>query len=518
GARALGGWRYDGGRPDVGGNVKWGLSTNLTLNGTVNPDFSQVESDAGQVTPNPRQALFFAEKRPFFLDGLEYFGTPSQVIYTRRIVDPTAAVKVTGKVSGTSFGLLSAVEAADSVMGRDRAVFNVVRVLKDIGSQSRLGVAYTDRIEGGDYNRVGQIDGRVAFGGINTLSFHGAVSRTREAGTTTTAPLWSLSFARTGRRFGLTASFQGVSDRFEARSGFIAQEDMAQLNLGPTITFYGKQGAFVERFNGSLSAMYSWAYPRFVAGEAPRDRQHWFNGTVAIRGGYTLSTTVFIETFGFDERLYRDYRLEVPTATGLDTVAFGVKPDLPVGAVMVRAKTPEVAGFAFDGFIAYGLDPNYLEWSKSEIVFARFGVTYRPTEKLRFESGVPILLHYRRRDGSRVDGAVIPRLKMEYQVSRSIFLRFVGEYRSVYRDDLRDEDRTGYPILIRDPDGVFKRASRSENNGLSVDWLFSFQPTPGTVFFAGYGSSLTEQDAFRFRGLARTRDGFFTKLSYLFRI
>ena len=162
--------------------------------------------------------------------------------------------------------------------------------------------------------------------------------------------------------------------------------------------------------------MYSWAYPRFVAGEAPRDRQHWFSGTVAIRGGYTLSTTVFIETFGFDERLYRDYRLEVPTATGADTVAFGVKPALPTAAVMVRAKTPEVAGFAFDGFAAFGRDPNYLEWSKSEIVFARFGVTYRPTEKLRFESGVPILLHYRRRDGSRVDGAVIPRLKMEYQV------------------------------------------------------------------------------------------------------
>jgi hypothetical protein len=108
---------------------------------------------------------------------------------------------------------------------------------------------------------------------------------------------------------------------------------------------------------------------------------------------------------------------------------------------------------------------------------------------------------------------------MEYQVSRSIFLRFVGEYRSANQDDLRDEDRTGHPILIRDPDdGVFKRATRGESNALRVDWLFSFQPTPGTVFFAGYGSSLSEADAFRFRGLARTQDGFFTKFSYLFRL
>ena len=99
-------------------------------------------------------------------------------------------------------------------------------------------------------------------------------------------------------------------------------------------------------------------------------------------------------------------------------------------------------------------------------------------------------------------------------------MRIVGEYRSLYQDDLRDDARTGQPILIRDPeDGVFKRslASRQESNSLRVDWLFSFQPTPGTVFFAGYGSSLAEDQAFRFKGLARTRDGFFTKLSYLFR-
>jgi len=522
GAATPTGWQYNGGRPDAGGNVKWGMSTNLTLNGTINPDFSQVESDAGQISPDPRRALFFAEKRPFFLDGLEYFSTPSQVIYTRRIGAPTAAVKVTGKVSGTSFGLLSAVDGEEtSATGRDQPVLNLVRVLTDVGDHSRLGFAYTDRIERNDYNRVGQVDGRWVFGGINSLAFHGAVSRTRTAGETTTGPLWYLNFARTGRRFGFNTSFQGISDRFHAGSGFLSQGDLAQFTIGPSFTLYGRQGAFVERFNGSITATYSWAYPRFVAGAPARDRQYWFNGTWQIRGGFNLSSTVFVESFGYDERLYTDYRLAVPTATGVDTVPFGVKRRLPVRAVMLRAKTPEVGGFAFDGFAAYGRDPNYLEWSTSEIVFARLGLSYRPTEKLRFESGVPILIHYRRTDGTRVDGGVIPRLKMEYQVSRAIFLRFVGEYRSSYQDDLRDDGRTNHPILIRDPeDGVFKRslALGHEANTLRVDWLFSFQPTPGTVFFAGYGSSLAEEDAFRFRGMARTRDGFFTKLSYLFRI
>ena len=77
---------------------------NLTLNGTVNPDFSQIESDAGQFAFDPRQALFFPEKRPFFLDGIEQFATPNNLVYTRRIVQPVAAAKLTGKISGFSLG------------------------------------------------------------------------------------------------------------------------------------------------------------------------------------------------------------------------------------------------------------------------------------------------------------------------------------------------------------------------------------------------------------------------------
>src|SRR6266513_1867735 len=104
------GYRYDVGDPQVGGNVRWGVSDNLTLNGTIKPDFSQVESDAGQLVFDPRQALFFSEKRPFFLEGSELFQVPQNLIYTRRIVQPIAAVKLTGTTFGTDIGLLSAVD------------------------------------------------------------------------------------------------------------------------------------------------------------------------------------------------------------------------------------------------------------------------------------------------------------------------------------------------------------------------------------------------------------------------
>ncbi|MBA3522775.1 MAG: carbohydrate binding family 9 domain-containing protein [Gemmatimonadales bacterium] len=98
GSRTGGSWDYRGGRPELGGTVRWGITNNLSLTGTANPDFSQVESDAGQFLFDPREELFFQEKRPFFLDGIEQFTTPNQLVYSRRVVQPVAAAKVTGKV------------------------------------------------------------------------------------------------------------------------------------------------------------------------------------------------------------------------------------------------------------------------------------------------------------------------------------------------------------------------------------------------------------------------------------
>ncbi|MDO8834471.1 MAG: DUF5916 domain-containing protein, partial [Vicinamibacterales bacterium] len=91
--------RFSRDATDVGPgvNVRLGF-TNVSLDATANPDFSQVESDAGQVAVNERFALFFAEKRPFFLEGIELFATPNQLVYTRRIVDPIGGAKFTGKI------------------------------------------------------------------------------------------------------------------------------------------------------------------------------------------------------------------------------------------------------------------------------------------------------------------------------------------------------------------------------------------------------------------------------------
>src|ERR671914_855799 len=186
GARGSSGWDYAGGGPEVGGTVRWGVTNNLTLNGTANPDFSQVESDAQQFAFDPRNELFFQEKRPFFLDGIEQFATPNNLIYTRRIIQPVAAAKLTGKAFGTDVAVLSAVDdRIGSANDEDHPVYNLLRIQRGIGSQSRLGLVYTDRIEGSNYNRVAVADTRLV-GGIYSAQLQLAGSRTRRSGVTET--------------------------------------------------------------------------------------------------------------------------------------------------------------------------------------------------------------------------------------------------------------------------------------------------------------------------------------------
>ena len=97
-----------------------------------------------------------------------------------------------------------------------------------------------------------------------------------------------------------------------------------------------------------------------------------------------------------------------------------------------------------------------------------------------------------------------PRLKLEYQLNRAIFFRFVGQYDASNVDDLRDDSRTNGPIVVPDGNGGYEPVLAWTRNDFSFDALFSFEPGPGTVIFAGYGSSLTEQDSFKFNRLERT--------------
>ena len=131
----------------LGVNVRYGISSNITLNGTINPDFSQIEADVAQINYDPRRSLFFPEKRPFFLDGIELFTTPTRLIYTRRIANPAAAAKIAGKIGNTSIGFISAADnTGSSLSNLDPAYVNALRLKRDLSSQNHIGFVYTDRL------------------------------------------------------------------------------------------------------------------------------------------------------------------------------------------------------------------------------------------------------------------------------------------------------------------------------------------------------------------------------------
>ncbi len=516
------GWSYVGKRPTIGGNVRWGVTNNLTLNGTINPDFSQVEADAGQISFDPRAALFFAEKRPFFLDGLEQFAVPNNLIYTRRIQQPVTAEKLTGKVGNTEIALLSAVDAQSaSASGHDNPVFNIVRLQRDIGAQSRLGMMYTDRIDGGNYNRVLEADGRVVWNRINSLQFQFAGSATRVGGVSTAAPLWDLRFRRATPHLVVNALFNGMDNQFVTKSGFLSRVGQVHANIGPTYMYIGQPGALVEQGTVGLLVDGIWEYHNYFHQGDARDKKYHLDLHGQLEGGWQVGASLLIESFGYDPAYYGGlYRIEVPHAgRASDTLAFTGTPRLPNLDWVFSASTPQFKFLTLSAMYLWGQDENFYEWASSNIVYTNVSADIRASEQVRIGFTYQMQDYLRPSDNSRTGRIQDPRLKVEYQVNRNIFVRLIGEYISTFTDSLRDDSRTNLPLLVYDPRAKrWVRTTRSTVNTFRGDFLFSYKPVPGTVLYVGYGSSMDEPSAFAFRELQRRSDAFFVKASYLFRL
>ena len=263
----------------------------------------------------------------------------------------------------------------------------------------------------------------------------------------------------------------------------------------------------------------TWQYDELMAGRASQDRKLHFNNNFTFKGGWRVGGSVLFETFGYDQALYSNYYLGQETASGLEFIKYPDGPRLPNLDYVFSATTPQRAGVELDALVLWGKDENFYEWSSADIVFLNVGAAWKPTEKLRVDARYQLQSFRRRTDGSMVGIRRIPRLKAEYQISRPIFVRVVGEYNSDWQDDLRDDSRTNLPIYIRNAAGQYERAAKNYVKSFRADWLFSYQPTPGTVLFAGYGNTLADlDDDTRTARLRRTTDGFFLKLSYLFRL
>jgi hypothetical protein len=494
--------------------MRWGLTPNLTLNATVNPDFSQVEADATQFQIDPRQALFFPEKRPFFLDGIEYFSTPNSLVYSRRIVAPVAAVKLTGKVAGTTVAGLSAVDdRGQSADSASHPIFNIVRVQRDVANASRVGFLYTNRVDGETANHVTAADSHLVWRKIYALDLQFAGSRTSAGADDSSGVLWQAALRRTGRRFSLRYSLGGNNRSFRDASGYIGRPGVVTGEFTNQIALFGSPGAAFEKWTGDVQLQGTWDYHAFAAGDTPLERKLHLNNNLFFRGGWHTGFSVLIERYGFDPSPYTSYAI-------LDGHALRPfsGPTLPNLDYVATLDTPRVHGLSANILYIWGRDENFFEWASANIVYATFSVQWRPTERLRVDLGHNIQSFARRTDGSYVGVRRVPRVKIEYQATRAVFVRYVGEYSTNYQDALRDDSRTGLPLVFVTADGSYRIAAGLRQRSFRNDWLFSYQPTPGTVFFAGYGNAFANPDSAHAGELHRTRDGVFLKFSYLFRL
>jgi len=516
GAPAPAGWSYDVNRPSPGGTVRWGVTSNLTLNGTVNPDFSQIEADASQFTFDPRSALFFPEKRPFFLDGLEQFATPNRLIYTRRIVDPVGAAKLSGKIGGTSVAFLSAVDDDGQSSHGAHPLYNLARVQRDVLGQSKVALVVTDKRDGPDSNTVLAGDTRIAWGGLWNAQAQVGVSRTESAARVASGPLLQAVLERNGKRFGLSWRGTSLGEDFRAESGFIARPRVTNVTLDQRWTVFGGAGSRLESLSSDVVLNGVWSTRDLWDGHDPLERKLHLNNNAVFRGGWRAGASVLVERFDYDPELYQDYGLLAADGSVLPFVGTPYIHNLDW---VLSFSTPQFSGFSASFQRVWGRDENFFEWSPADIDYVDLFLDYRPTEHLRLEGRYQLQHFQRRTDGTTVGARHIPRLKLEYQLTRAAFLRAVGEYDLDRQDDLRDDGRTDLPIAIRDAaTGVYERALGFKENRLRVDFLFSYQPVPGTVIFVGYGSRFLEEDDSLPRGLRREGDGFFLKLSYLIRV
>jgi len=485
-----------------GVNARVGF-TNTSIDATVNPDFSQVESDAGQVTVNERFALYYPEKRPFFLEGNELFATPNQLVYTRQIVQPIAGGKVTGKAGQTTFAYLAARDRADD----GDATFNIARVRRDIGANSMAGVTFTDRTTAAGFNRVVAADTRLTFAKMYYVQAQAGGSWTEEGGVTRSSPAWNAVLDCTGRAWGCRYELLGVGTDFETRSGFVPRNDFVQLRASNRLSWYGSRGAAVEDFSVNYHGERFWEYAAFGRA-SPIEGEDRLRLESKLRGGWELQGTLGHGFVVFDPATYAGFEVARPDGT--------VEPFVPAERAAgfvpsVELTTPVYRRLNASLELSAGAAAIFPEASNGHERRIGASLSLRPTESIRAETTLTFSRLLRDRDDSEFARTVIPRVKLEYQPKRSLFVRVVAEYRSERQVALIDAE-SGDPLLTH---GLPLPGQLS--NGLRLDTLFSYEPTPGTVVFFGYGSAMATRQGFSLRGLERRSDGFFLKLAYLFR-
>lgn len=517
---------------DPGVTAKFGITPTVTLDFALNPDFAQVEADQTVSTANQRFPIFFEEKRPFFLEGAEVFRTPLQVLNTRAVIDPDAAIKLTGKRGRNTFGVLLASdnapgnfsdeERSDPVtlplisrfLGKN-AYLGAVRLKRDVSQDSSVGIIATSYNFIEKHNQLIGLDGRFRLDTKSFLSFQavGTSSRNFFSGPegdriyrTGNGIGYYWEYDRKGRYWSFNLSGQGVTKDYRADVGFTRRLNtnrevaLIRYNSAPApkarLISWGIENRNLINFDWQgrtqrwdhysdlilnlprqsfLNLYYYFGYERVFEEEfGPRrtvTRRGAFIGDDPERSAYYKGFEVTAGTTPS-----KKYSLFLDVGYTFGQMDF----DLGGGARFPRVSPAALvdASAPFDPGPGGNLHANWV-------------FTYRPTDDLRLSIDYTRDSLVRYDTGRTAFDSTILVLRATYQFTRFTFMRA--------RVD-----------------------SDSIESTIRGQFLLGWTPNPGTSFYVGYNDDLNHNGFNPFTGQSEPgfrRNGrtFFVKMSYLFR-
>ena len=457
----------------AGGEFKAVLKDKIVFDATVNPDFSDIESDQPQFTVDQRYPVYFPELRPFFLENANYFTTPSPLtlLYTRNIVHPEFGARLTGKLDHTNIGLLAIDdrEPGETVSSGDplykkRAFISVGRVSQDLGKGSSIAALYTDYEFGQGWNRIGGVDSAVRFNDKWT-----AVGQWVESSTMGTldsgnppaysaGPTWNMSVSRSGHSFNLNTNFVDFSTGFQTQLGFIQTSNIRSGQTYSNYEWYPKHRK-IQIFGLETN--------QNIAYDHQGDRVYHYSSFDAF--------VVLPRNFVFAPVVGQNSDTVGPPSYSMLTKYTNFTENN--GGVVFRGAPWAQLNFNIRAFRSGNVNynpvaggaPSLMNQETAQVLF-----TLQPIRQLTADN--TYLLD---RDHSVANGALVYesqtlRTKINYQFTRAISARVIVEYDSTLANPAETS-------LLR-------------KKQVGTQALFTWLPHPGTAVYVGYNNDLQNLD------------------------
>jgi len=489
-------WQSGSVENEPGLDMRWGITQDMVLNATINPDFSQVESDAGQLEVNSTYSLFFPEKRPFFLDGASYFDTSRfNFVHTRNIADPDVGIKLTGKSNEHTYGFMLANDNNTSFLmpgneGSDLATLDqksevmIGRYKMDVGERNNLGMLATVR-QSDDYNNtLMSVDGNYWVNETDNISYQFAHAQTDnteylqteyEVDESQKGNALSLNYVRETRDYNLKAGYTSVTEDFRADLGFQSRVDFQKLVLGGRRTWYGEEG----------DSLTQWGY--FGDWDKTLDQDgKMIEQEIEIHGNIQ-GQMQFYSNFGVvtRERLYRDKYFDETQA-------------------MAYAEFVPFSGVEFGIFTRFGKQIDYANTRLGDVVIIEPRVNWDVNQHFR----VDFNHNYSQLDvdGDRLFTANLSDIRIAYQFNLNSILKFVVQYSDIKRDK---------SLYIESEDLDLEDINERSKN-FSSQLVYSYKVNPQTLFYLGYSDSGYQDDDLQ--KVERDQRTLFTKFSYAWQL